>query len=110
MEKPAYLFNVKGPIGKNLFETNFENLKIVDFEPILIDDIDIDQELVSDLSSDQKYLLEMHQEVLCRCIRQWGSKLSLTTASHILPLHIFETIIRCQKSQKLCQIDWNSEI
>lgn len=42
------------------YKINFENLTIVDFGPILVEAIDIDHECLSDLSSDKKYLLEMH--------------------------------------------------
>ena len=43
-----------GPVGKLLCKRNFENLLIINFESISADVIDIDEELSSDLSSDQK--------------------------------------------------------
>ena len=52
-----------GPIGRLLYETNFENLQIVDFQPIPADVIEIDEDYSTDLSSDQRYLFEMYQAV-----------------------------------------------
>ena len=39
-------------------ETRFENLQVVNFQPIPAETIDINEEYFADLSSDQKYLLE----------------------------------------------------
>ena len=49
-----------GTIGKQL--SNCENLPIIDFEPIQAEEINIEVDL-SDLSTDQKYLLEAHRAV-----------------------------------------------
>lgn len=135
-----------GAIGKALFETDFENLPVVNYEPISADAIDINQEYISDLSTDQKYLLQMYQTVSSgscgpALASQKPGKMAhsrwLTTASRALrlyistenpsenlklvvlfimqvyapmwfkikcqsdlasaPLHIFETLSRCQK-------------
>ena len=50
-------------IGRLLYETNFENLQIVDFQPIPAEVIEIDEDYSTDLSSDQRYLFEMYQAV-----------------------------------------------
>ena len=52
-----------GPIGRLLYETNFENLPIVDFQPIPAEVIEIDENYSTDLSSDQRYLFEMYEAV-----------------------------------------------
>ena len=52
-----------GPVGKLLNETRFENLQVVNFQPIPAETIDINEEYRADLSSDQKYLLEMYRAV-----------------------------------------------
>ena len=41
-----------GPIGRLLYETHFENLQIVDFQPIPANVIEIDEDYSTDLSSD----------------------------------------------------------
>ena len=84
-----------GPIGKLLSETNFENLQVVNFEPIPVDTIDIAEEYFSDLSSDQRYLAEMCNAVstgVCKpplASRKPGKMVHsrwLTTASRALRL------------------------
>lgn len=86
-----------GPIGTALFETDFENLPVIDFEPISADAIDINQEYISDLSSDQKYLLLMYQAVSSgSCEQSLASQKPgkmahsrwLTTASRALRLYV----------------------
>ena len=52
-----------GTDGKLLCETNFENLPIINFEPISAEVVDIDEEHCNDLSSNQKYLFEMYKAV-----------------------------------------------
>ena len=86
-----------GPVGKLLCEINFENLPIINFEPIFADVIDIDEEHSSDLSSDQKYLFEMYKAVsIGVCKPSLASKKPgkmahfqwLTTASRALRLYV----------------------
>ena len=49
-----------GPIGKLLHDTEFEQHQIVDFEPI---QANISADCITDLSSDQQYLLKLHRAV-----------------------------------------------
>ena len=86
-----------GPIGRLLYETNFENLQIVDFQPIPADVIEIDEGYSTDLSSDQRYLFEMYQAVstgVCQpslASRKPGVMADsrwLTTASRALRLYV----------------------
>ena len=51
------------PASKLLNETRFENLQVVNFQPIPAETIDINEKYFADLSSDQKYLLEMYRAV-----------------------------------------------
>ena len=86
-----------GLIGKLLYETNFENLQIDDFQPISADVIEIDEDYSTDISSDQKYLFEMYQVVstgVCQpslASRKPGVMAHsrwLTTASRVLRLYV----------------------
>ena len=52
-----------GTVGKLFNETRFENLQVVNFQPIPAETIDINEEHFADLTSDQKYLLEMYRAV-----------------------------------------------
>ena len=85
-----------GPIGKLLSETNYENLQVVNFEPIPVDTTDIAEEYFSDLSSDRRYLAEMCNAVstgICKpplASRKPGKMAHsrwLTTASRALRLY-----------------------
>ena len=86
-----------GPISKLLNETRFENLQVVNFQPIPAEAIDVSEEYFADLSSDQKYLLEMYQAVSSGLCQQTLASLKpgkmthsrwLTTASRALKLYI----------------------
>ena len=86
-----------GPVGKLLNETRFENLQVVNFQPIPAETIDINEEYFADLSSDQKYLLEMYRAVssgFCeptlasRKPGKMAHSLRLTTASRALRLYV----------------------
>ena len=86
-----------GPVGKLLNETRFENLQVVNFQPIPAETIDINEEYFADLSSDQKYILEMYRAVssgFCEPMlaSQKPGKMahsrSLTTASRALRVYV----------------------
>ena len=86
-----------GPVGKALYETKFENAPVIQFQQIQADDIDISDEYISELSSDQKYLLKMYRAVssgFCEesLASQKPGKMAhsrwLTTASRALRLYV----------------------
>ena len=86
-----------GPVGKSLYETEFENTTVAHFQQIKADDIDISDEYISELSFDQKYLLKMYRAVssgFCdeSLASQKPGKMAhsrwLTTASRALRLYI----------------------
>ena len=86
-----------GPIGKPLNETIFENLQVVNFQPIPAEAIDVSEEYFADLSSDQKYLLEMYRAVSSGLCQPTLASLKpgkmthspwLTTAARALRLYV----------------------
>ena len=86
-----------GPVDKLLNERRFENLQVVKFQPIPAETIDINEEYFADLSSDQKYPLEMYRTVssgFCEptLTSQKPGKMAhsrwLTTASRALRVYV----------------------
>ena len=59
--KTSGLTQFTGPVSKLLNETRFENLQVVNFQPISAETIDTNEEHFADFSSDQKYVLEMYR-------------------------------------------------
>jgi hypothetical protein len=86
-----------GAIGKALTELNCDNLPVVDFHRIESEEVNISNEYMRDLSTDQKYLLQMHNAVrMGHCdgilaVKKTGKMAHsrwLTTASRALRLYV----------------------